>query len=91
MCTENVCCAEGRQPVRDGSRSRKSRLEMKRTSSEGKALDEHPTKDETNYTHTHKAKSHVSFLNNEGMLNIDLAVCTCTYIFGIFRVFIINL
>ena len=31
---------------------------MKRTSSEGKALDEHPTKDETNYTH--KAKSHVS-------------------------------
>ena len=54
--------AEGRQPVRDGSRSRKGRLEMKRTSSEGKALDEHPTKDETNYTHTHKAKSHVSFL-----------------------------
>ena len=54
--------AEGRQPVRDGSRSRKGRLEMKRTSSEGKALDEHPTKDETNYTHTHKAKSHVSCL-----------------------------
>ena len=43
---------------------------MKRTSSEGKALDEHPTKDETNYTHTHKAKSHVSNCG-ERMLNID--------------------
>ena len=33
---------------------------MKRTSSEGKALDEHPTKDDTTYTH--RAKSHVSYM-----------------------------
>ena len=56
---------------------------MKRTSSEGKALDEHPTKDETNYTHTHKAKSHVSCLNDEGMLNIVLAICTHVHMYVI--------
>jgi hypothetical protein len=66
---------------------------MKRTSSEGKALDEHPTKDETNYTHTHKAKSHVSncCLDGEKILNTDLTAHTYMYNVDYFGSFIVNL
>lgn len=57
-----VCAANGRNEVTRDSRSHRSRLEMKRTSSEGKALDyDEPVKEnakQDNYRHP-KAKTHV--------------------------------
>lgn len=58
-----VATGGGKNEVtRDSSRSHRSRLEMKRTSSEGKVLDDEPVKENAKHDNyrSSKAKTHVS-------------------------------